>query len=95
MGYHTPVINLIVRDKVDNDSIAEDWVSINLESTNLINQNEILAIKMMDFPSLEDPAIKEKYLLLLFQGGIFASVKLQTPLHSDTYLKALLNFEDD
>jgi hypothetical protein len=39
--------------------------------------------------------VKDKYLLFLLQGGTFLSIKLQTPLQSDTYLKALSFLEDD
>ena len=39
--------------------------------------------------------IKEKYLLILMAEGVFMSIKLQTPLHSDTYLRALMMLDDD
>lgn len=39
--------------------------------------------------------IKEKYLFMMLSGGEFITVRLQTPLHSDTYLRALMLMEDD
>ena len=100
LGYSKPVINLIMRERVDEDSIAEEWIEINLEAiegyASYFKGKEILEAIMLDRnSSCSENSVKDKYLMFLIEGGKFLSIKLQTPLQSDTYMKALSFLEDD
>lgn len=72
--------------------MSEDWAAVNQIEKHFDNQ-EILSFTMFDHNNTS--GIKEKYLLILLSEGIFMSIKLQTPLHSDTYLRALMLLDDD
>ena len=73
--------------------ISEDWAAVNHIEKYVHNQ-EILSVTMLDHNNTISD-IKEKYLLILMAEGVFMSIKLQTPLHSDTYLRALMILDDD
>ena len=72
--------------------MSEDWAAVNQIEKHIDNQ-EILSFTMLDHNNTN--GIKEKYLLILLSEGVFMSIKLQTPLHSDTYLRALMLLDDD
>ena len=73
--------------------MSEDWVSVNNLGKYVENQ-EILSLMMLDHNNTVT-GIKEKYVLMMLSEGVFMSIKLQTPLHSDTYLHALMLMDDD
>jgi hypothetical protein len=72
--------------------MSEDWAAVNQIEKHFDNQ-EILSFTMLDHNNTS--GIKEKYLLILLSEGLFMSIKLQTPLHSDTYLRALMLLDDE
>jgi len=73
--------------------MSEDWAAVNQIEKHFDNQ-EILSFTMLDHNNTIS-GIKEKYLLILMSEGVFISIKLQTPLSSDTYLRALMMLDDD
>ena len=89
-------MQLVLRERYD-DTVSEDWVDIKLIENYINADSEILSVHMLDRNGTGEgeEGIKQKYLLMMLSGGVFISVRLQTPLHSDTYLRALVMMEDD
>ena len=67
LGYSKPIINLIMRERVDDDSVSEEWIDINLEAIEgyekYFKEKEILEIIMFDQNYTRGSS--DKYLMFL------------------------------
>jgi hypothetical protein len=86
------MITLVMRERQE-DTVSEDWLEIPLDKIqkSIREGREIMSVKMID--RFEED-IKKKYLVIVFSGGIVASMSVHTPLHSDL-LYTLMTVDDD
>lgn len=87
------------RNSEDEDTVSEDWLEVPLEQipSEIWEGRQIMAAKMIDRVdnTFVPNDVKRKYLIIVFEGGIVASLLVRTPLHSDDYIHTLMLMDDD
>ena len=64
----------MLREKNEDSTMSEDWVSVNNLGKYVENQ-EILSLMMLDHNNTVT-GIKEKYVFMMLAEGVFMSIKL-------------------